>query len=199
MPQVEGPLAGAGTPRRRGEEDARPWGRRLGSLLVWWVVLMAFWVWIDDSVAVPELLVGALGAALGAVFVEQAQYQAATHIRLRAEWVAQAYRLPWQVARDTGVVLAALWRRVARGEQPPSGFRTVPVRWGDDTAEGVTRRALIVASTSVAPNTLSLGIDPQDDVMIVHHLVVSPPGCRKRASAGANHRDRSTTGRGGRR
>jgi hypothetical protein len=75
------------------------------------------------------------------------------------------------VVRDTVVVYLALWRKLVRGQEPPSAFTEVPARFGDDTPEGVTRRVLLIGGTSVAPNTFALGIDKDLDVMVVHRLV----------------------------
>jgi len=163
---------GASLPARRRHEDL-PRARRVGSFLVWWVLLMAFWVWIDDSVALAELLVGAGVAVMGALLAEVVQCQAGTHVRIRFEWLAEGLKLPKEVVRDLGVVLGALWSQVVKGEGPRSGFVALPVRPGTDTTEDATRRALITASRSVAPNTLVLGIDRERNVMIVHHLVLS--------------------------
>jgi multisubunit Na+/H+ antiporter MnhE subunit len=138
---------------------------------VWWVLLMSFWVILDDSIALDELLAGAGAAALAATLAELVGHQAATRFRMRAGWVVPALGLPGQVVRDTVVVFAALWRRLAHGEQPPSGFREIPARFGDDSDEGVTRRVLLVGGRSVAPNTFVLGIDGERDVMVVHRLV----------------------------
>ena len=52
-------------------------------------------------------------------------------------------------------------------------FRELPVRYGNDTSQGRTRRALLIGGESVAPNTFVLGIDRDRDVMIVHQLVVN--------------------------
>lgn len=158
-------------PRRQQRSDRI--ARRLGAWLLWWVLLMAFWVVLDNSIASDELLAGAGAAALGAGLAEMASYQAATRFRMRIEWLVPALSLPGQVAGDTVIVFAALWRRLARGQEPASGFRELPVRYGDDTAEGKTRRALYVGGQSVAPNTFALGIDRDRDVMIVHQLVVT--------------------------
>ena len=68
-------------------------------------------------------------------------------------------------------VYRALWRRLVHGEQPPSAFLELPARYGDDSAEGATRRVLLVAGTSLAPNTFALGIDKDRGVMVVHRLV----------------------------
>jgi len=104
--QVSGPLAGAGSPRRR--KEGLPVSSRVGSWLVWWVVLMSFWVVLDYSLAPAELLVGAGVAAVGAGLAELVQYQAATHFQIRIAWMVPALRLPGEVARDTIVVFVAM-------------------------------------------------------------------------------------------
>jgi multisubunit Na+/H+ antiporter MnhE subunit len=147
--------------------------RRAGAWLTWWVLLMSFWVILDDSIATDELLAGAGAAVLAAFLAELVTYQAAARVRMRAEWLARVISLPGQVAQDTVTVFGALGRRLARGEEPPSGFRTLPVRYGDDTAEGKTRRALLIGSRSVAPNSIALGIGKDRDVMVIHQLVVN--------------------------
>jgi multisubunit Na+/H+ antiporter MnhE subunit len=147
--------------------------RRARSWLVWWVILMAFWVIIDYSILRAELLAGAAAAALGAFVAESACYQAGVRFRMRAGWLLPALRLPGEVARDTLIVFGALARRLLRGEQPDSGFREVPVRFGDDSPEGVTRRVLLLGGRSLAPNTFVAGIDRSRGVMIVHQLVVN--------------------------
>jgi multisubunit Na+/H+ antiporter MnhE subunit len=148
---MTGPLAGE--PRER-QHDV-PVARRVGSWLVWWVLMMSFWVMLDDSISTDELLAGAGAAALAALLAEVVTYQAASRFRMRIEWVVPALGLPGQVARDMVIVYTALWRRLTRGEQPSSMFLEVPVRFGDDSAEGVTRRTLLIGGTSVAPNTFS--------------------------------------------
>ncbi len=164
---MTGPLAGEPRERRRD----LPVARRVGSWLIWWVLMMSFWVMLDDSVSTDELLAGAGAAALAALLAELVTYQAAARFRMRIEWLVPALGLPGQVVRDTVTVYRALWRRLVRGEQPPSAFLELPVRYGDDSAEGATRRALLVGGVSVAPNTFVLGIDKDRGVMVVHRLV----------------------------
>ncbi len=150
-----------------------PLAHRTVTWLVWWAVLLAFWIVLDWSVAPDELLAGAAAAAIGAFLAELAGHQAAIRLRVRAAWLVPAVRLPAEVARDTVIVFAALWRRLARGEEPASGFRELPARCGGDTAAAVTRRALLVGGRSLAPNSLVVGIDAGRDVMLIHQLVVN--------------------------
>ena len=156
--------------QRSGRADA---ARRAGAWLAWWVLLMSFWVMLDDSTATDELLAGAGAAALGAFLAELVAHQAGLAFRMRARWLVPALRLPAQVARDMVIVFAALWRRLAHGEQPASAFRELPARHGGDSPEDVARRVLLVGARSLAPNSFVLGIDADRDVMIVHQLVVS--------------------------
>jgi hypothetical protein len=137
--------------------------RRIATGLLWWVLLMSFWVILDDSFAADELLAGAGAAAIGAFLAELAAYQGASQVRLRVEWFLPALRLPWMLIRDTGVVGLVLLRRLTRGELPPSGFRERPVTYG--------RRSLLIGGLSVAPNSFVLGLDKETNVMVVHELV----------------------------
>ena len=88
--------------------EKAPLARRAGAWLTWWVLLMSFWVMVDDSIALDELLAGAGAAALAAFLAELVTYQAGTRLQMRAEWVAPALRIPGQVIRDTVIVFAAL-------------------------------------------------------------------------------------------
>jgi multisubunit Na+/H+ antiporter MnhE subunit len=162
-----GPLAAE--PRER--KHRRPGIARIGAWLVWWVLLMSLWVMLDDSLATDELLAGAGAAALAALVAEVVGYQAATRFEMRIEWLIPALRLPGQVISDMVTVSAALWRRLARGEQPDSRFVTEPVRFGDDTPAGVTRRVLLIGARSLAPNSFALGIDAGTEPMVLHQLV----------------------------
>jgi len=168
-----GPLAGE--PRER-EPGHRPSAARVGAWLAWWVVLMSFWIMLDDSLAIDELLAGAGAAAIAALVAELAGHQAAVRFRMRSRWLAPALRLPGQVARDTVTVYAALWRRLTRGEQPDSAFVAEPACYGDDSAEGITRRALLIGGRSLAPNEFVLGIDAETDTMVLHRLVTRTRG-----------------------
>lgn len=170
MTSPSGPLAGAGSPRRRDQE--RAFASRAGSWLGWWAVLMSFWIALDYSLDLAELLVGAGVAAAGASASELVAHQTASHFRIRIRWLASTFRLPGQVIRDTVIVFAALWRRLVRGEEPASGFLDVRKEWGDESPVGMTRRVLLTGATSVAPNTFVLGMDRERDVMVVHHLML---------------------------
>ena len=88
---------------------------------------MVLWVAVDDSVGTGELLTGAGAAATAAFLTETVSRQASISFRIKQAWLLPAVRLPGQVARETLIVFAALWQRLAHGQQPPSGFVAEPV------------------------------------------------------------------------
>jgi hypothetical protein len=69
----------AGEPRQREELREQLGGRRalapILSWLTWWMLMMSFWVAIDDSLESDELLAGAGAAALAALAAEVITYQ----------------------------------------------------------------------------------------------------------------------------
>lgn len=169
MASLEGPRAGAPEPRRRREPVST--ARRVGSWLVWWVLMMSLWVWADDTLALSELLVGAGVAALAATVTELVQYQAASRVRLRFEWTADLLPIPGRVAKDMVIVFRALWRQLAHGDPPQSCFEETPVETGTDCSEDATWRTFKVWSTSISPNSLALGVEGDRKAMVVHRLV----------------------------
>jgi multisubunit Na+/H+ antiporter MnhE subunit len=154
------------------KRSARPPGAVI-TWLTWWVLLTSLWVAVDDSLAPDELLAGAGAAALAAVAATVVNRQARIRYRIRAGWLLRALALPGQVASDTLAVFAVLGRTVAaRAPAPHGAFREVPVRYGDDTPLGVTRRVLLTGARSLAPNAFVVDLDSERDVMLVHELVV---------------------------
>lgn len=138
--------------------------------------MMALWIILDDSLETDELLAGAGAAAIAATVAELAGYQAGTRFGMRIRWLPQALTLPARVAVDMVIVYAALWRRISRGQQPPSAFVSEPVRFGDDSPRGLTRRVLLIGARSLAPNACALGIDSETETMVLHVLVAPDEG-----------------------
>ena len=159
----------AGEPRERKREV--PTAHRIRSWLVWWVLMMWFWVIIDDSVATDELLAGAGAAALAALFAEVVTYQAGDPVP-DADPMAGPGAAPARPGRPRHgdglrrAVAAAGPRRAAAQR-----VLDLPTRFGDDCGQDVTRRTLLIGGTSLAPNTFVLGIDADTDLMVVHRLV----------------------------
>ncbi|MGH9045135.1 MAG: hypothetical protein ACRDVP_09955 [Acidimicrobiales bacterium] len=163
-----GTSAGSGEQRRR--SGGVPTIHRIGYWSIWWTLLMALWIYVDDTIDLAELLSGAAVAVIAATFVELVFYQSDSRIRIKIEWLQPALKLPGALVKETLVVLDALWRLFLHGVEPSSGYRVLPVEYGDDTPEGVGRRALLIGGRSVAPNTFAVGLDKDSEVLVVHQL-----------------------------
>jgi len=169
---ASGPLAREPRTRRPPGAAPQPRSHRVATWLTWWVLLMSLWVAVDDSFESDELVAGAAAAALAALLAELVTHQAVLRFQIRAAWLPRALSLPGEVAHDTWTVFAVLARTLLRREPPPRGrFAELPVRYGDDTPLGVTRRVLLTGARSLTPNGFVLGIDRERDVMVVHQLV----------------------------
>jgi multisubunit Na+/H+ antiporter MnhE subunit len=135
------------------------------------VSLAAIWLWLDDTVATPELVTGAVSAALAATVAEFVLAKAAPAVRFRIRWLRQVWRLPLAAVADLGrlthvLVLSLLGRRAPGGR-----FRAYRFSAGSaDNPEDVGRRALAKLAGSFGPNTVVVGIDAERDLILVHQL-----------------------------
>jgi multisubunit Na+/H+ antiporter MnhE subunit len=146
------------------------------SWFAWWALMMSLWVAVDDSLRSDELIVGAVAAALAAAAAVLVARLAQLRAGFKARWlptaIGEIINLPGRVAHETFLVFAALAKTLVPGGAPPrAGFREIPVRYGDDTPSGVTRRILLTGAQSLAPNAFVVDFDAERDVMLVHELV----------------------------
>lgn len=172
----EGP-AGADKGRQEDSAAPPPAPGPLGQVIfwiIWWVLLTGLWIPLAFEVAVPELVAGAVAAAAGATLATAVRAQRLISFRPQLRWALGLWRLPWQVALDTGILVAVLWRRLVL-RQPVSGsFRAIPFRAVGENPEANARRAIAVTVGSFAPNTYVIDIDQDHELILVHQLVSKP-------------------------
>jgi multisubunit Na+/H+ antiporter MnhE subunit len=158
-------------PPRRQRRTAAGLGVTAARWLAWWTCLAAVWLGLDDTVALPELITGAVAAALGASAAEIVHAQHLVRARLRARWLRYAWRPLAQLLPDTARVIVVLIRRLVLGRPPRSRFRAVPFKSGRaEGAHDTARRALAKTAGSFAPNTYVVGVDGERDLLLVHQL-----------------------------
>jgi hypothetical protein len=133
------------------------------------VLLYALWLlfvgYVDDPV---ELICGiaALGLALLGLDAARRQ-QEPMHVPLRT--ATGALRVPWELVRDSLVVLASIPVR-RRGR-----FRSAQLATADDPS-GRGRRAYAEARGTIAPNAIVLDVDPEQNLALLHELDPRVPG-----------------------
>jgi multisubunit Na+/H+ antiporter MnhE subunit len=148
--------------------------RRAAAWLASWTVLFALWLLLTFHPVVSELVTGALGAALGATAAELVRSQGLVRFGPEPRWLLRAWRVPKEMVSDTAIVFGALWRHLFGGERVQGAWRAVPFAYGGDDARAAARRALVTTAISATPNTYVVGMDKENDLMLVHQLVPAP-------------------------
>jgi multisubunit Na+/H+ antiporter MnhE subunit len=157
------------------EPAGREWSvlGRLKFWTAWYLPLVVLWLAFVDTFAVAEVALGLVAAAVAATAAELVRTQGLVRFRLDPRWLRDLTHLPWQVVRDTWLLAAALWGHV-NGRPVRGVFRVVPFPGEADDARSAARRALVTGLVSVTPNTMVVGVEGSEGVMLVHQLVPQP-------------------------
>jgi multisubunit Na+/H+ antiporter MnhE subunit len=153
--------------------------RLLGVWASWWLILAALYLAIDDSVLVPELVVGAFAAAVGATGATLVHRERRVLLRGELRWLRAMPRALaglvgdlWPLARV--LVQRGLLRRGGAGVTVE-----VPFDATGDSPRDTARRAVTEALGSLAPNTIVVRIDADRDVLVAHQLVPTDDPARR--------------------
>jgi hypothetical protein len=147
---------------------------------MWWLrwgLFAALWLALTDTRVLPELVTGAVVAAIGATvsgLVTRVGGPRTVRNSL-ALFGLGPRRLAFPLLRlvvDTGLVTAALWRRLVRRERVSGSFREAP-RPGQEPLRTAAGRAVVEVWGSLAPNRYVVGVDDERGVVLVHELVRS--------------------------
>jgi multisubunit Na+/H+ antiporter MnhE subunit len=140
----------------------------------WWVAMFAAWVALVDTIAWPEIILGAGAATVATGVGFTVQRRGYIRFRPRARWLLQTPRLAWAVLADSALLAGALWRRVVGREVVEGVTIRVPFDYGGDNGRDGARRALVNLSVSLTPNSFVIDIDPEAESLLVHQLVARP-------------------------
>lgn len=125
--------------------------------------------------AFHELLLGVIAtlvATLGVLIINRrypAKFSPGFHE------VLSLWCIPWYLASDTWKIMAVAGKDLLGVKRAASLFRTVQFDAGtEDDTTAVARRVLAVVYTTITPNTIVLGINANDQKMLLHELLSSP-------------------------
>jgi multisubunit Na+/H+ antiporter MnhE subunit len=138
--------------------------------LIWFALLFALYLLLVDTVVVPELVVGAIAAAVGATGAVLVRAQRRLILQPRARHLAAAGRPLLRLFGDLPLlarvlVIRGILRRPQRGELVESPFTAL-----QDTPEDATERAFAEALGSLAPGEIVVAIDRERGVLVRHRL-----------------------------
>lgn len=140
------------------------------------VVLFAVWMLLVDTREVPQLIAGAVVAAIAATGSELVRRQRAAGMRLRVRWLVRLPRAAAAVPRDLARLTVAALRAALPGAlAPPGRLRALEFEPGqlddDPDPEDVGRSALALIAGSFSPNTIAIGVDRERRALLAHQLV----------------------------
>jgi multicomponent Na+:H+ antiporter subunit E len=144
-------------------------------------VLVACWTIFLGSFAGAEAIVGGIAVLIGVAVSTAAYAVGVARFRPRLTWLAEIRRVPWYVLVDTLTIATALISRHLFGRRSHSRMVAVPFEPGGSTGRSEARRALAIALTTMAPNSIVLDIDRAERLMLLHQ--VSPAGVSRLMSA----------------
>ena len=145
------------------------WRGRAPAILALWLGCAAIEALLIGKIDPQETPVGVAIAALAAVGAVSALAVCGDRYAVRPSALLALPKLVWSVVRDTFVVSGALVR-VLLGRAPEDRFEEIPFDPGGDDARSAASRALTVASTSAAPNSIVVDVDSERGVLLVHRL-----------------------------
>lgn len=141
--------------------------------IIWWLLCAALWLVLDDTAVLPELVDGAVAAAIGASSATLTLARTPVRFAGRAAWRRRSWRPLVQFATDlpglVGVLLAAL----AGGDRDPGGMREIRFAIESDPDIRAAQIALATVAGSFAPNTIVVSVDEANQVLTVHELTVT--------------------------
>lgn len=146
--------------------------------LVYWALGFALYLLLAANVSLAELAVGAgVGAVTAAGLLVVRRYSR-HHFQLPRHSLGRLSRVPWQMLIDCGIVLLAILRRPFR-RRGTGRFQERDFHPGNEHPAARARRALVIFGICCAPNSIPLGVSPNEK-LLVHELVPQPPRERNR-------------------
>lgn len=145
--------------------------RRAAAWLAGFVLAGALYLLLIDTLDVPELVVGAVAAALAATGFELArEQQTVGGLRARLAWLARIHRPLSKVPTDIAMLSVLAIRQLVRPRAVNGTFRAVPFRCGGEHELETGRAALAESLGSFSPNTIIVGVDVERDLILGHQL-----------------------------
>ena len=138
--------------------------------LAWWTVCGGLWMVLDDTTLVPELVDGAVAAAIGASAATLTTARSPVRFAARWAWLRRSWRPLVQFFGDLPTLVVLLRDAVRGGNRDPGGLRVVPFRVEPDDPSRNAQVALASVAGSFAANSIVVAVDEAAGTLIVHEL-----------------------------
>lgn len=145
--------------------------RRALAAVLGGAAMFGLWLLLVEDFSPSEVLAGVAAAAIATLAGRRALHGEQRVPRRLAGQARALGRAPFAVVRDGVIVLGTALLAGLRLCRVRSEFREMPFAGSGDGPDAAGRRAIAIAVHSAAPNSIVLGFDTDNGVMVVHQLV----------------------------
>jgi multisubunit Na+/H+ antiporter MnhE subunit len=138
--------------------------------VVEWAFLMLIWLLLVGKLEWAETWMGVAASAMAATAATIVNRKHFAPFYPETRWIFEAWRLPGYLIADAVLIYAALFEFMFSRKQVGSRIHCVPFRSGGSDERSATRRALATILTTLPPNYLVIGIDQEQNLMLVHQI-----------------------------
>jgi hypothetical protein len=132
------------------------------------------WIILVAGIKLHEMIVGAASIVAAAIFlyaVNRTEMQ-----RFDFQWrdIATGWRIPGYLMSDLYQITVVLLRDLLGKGEAGSFYRVCRFKTAKASARLLARRVLATAYTSATPNSIVIGIDYEQNRLLMHQIVRSP-------------------------
>jgi len=128
------------------------------------------WLLFVGTFSLHELLIGIVAAVLAAIGMVVVTIHYQTPFSPGPSDLLAVWRVPWYVLSDTWVVLTVAAKDLIGSHRAESLFRVVQFERSGNDARVSARRALATLYSTVAPNSIVLGVNTREQKLLFHQI-----------------------------
>ncbi len=133
------------------------------AMFVLWLVFVA-------GFKPQEMLVGALSTAASAAFLAFVWQARPAQVNLRPSDLAQIVHVPASIAQDALLVVRVLWQDLTGRRKAESVYAVYGFEASERDRLLRGREVLAVTYMTASPNTIVLGVDQRERLLLLHQL-----------------------------
>jgi multisubunit Na+/H+ antiporter MnhE subunit len=142
-------------------------------LIFWvteWAMLALFWLLLVGKLEWSEIWIGMIASGSAITAATRVKGKNFARFYPEAHWIFEAWQLPGYLISESALIYQVLFESLFLRKQANSHIQAVPFQFGGSDERSVTRRALAIVLTTIPPNFVVIGIDQQQNLMLVHHI-----------------------------
>lgn len=134
------------------------------------LIMAAEWILLVAGLKRDEMIVGAICVVASVLFLQLVYRAEDQQLDIRLKDLIQAWRLPWYILREGWTITRILIQDLSGIKRASSFYRVSGFKTGKYDPLLIARRVLATTFTTMAPNSIVIGIDYEQSRMLFHQL-----------------------------